>query len=226
MAASTAGAGNRILNGEFFPSEFPCKPGNGVGSIVQKKVAIVKVFKHAFMHRVFSGWYIPGRNGSCNVPMRGAKGTLYEGGIRVPMFAYWKGKILPRQVIDEMVTTLDFSATAIAVGGGEIPSEFDGVNILPRLTGKAAKIVHTKPMFWNFYTGQAVRNSVHRPMLNPIRAISFLTIIRSQNHIHYRLFRPANNRKTREKLRLLVPRNHSVRWVRFQSKRRLRRVEW
>ena len=51
--------------------------------------------------------------------MRGVKGWLLEGGIRVPMFAYWKGKILPGQVIEEMVTTLDFTATTVALGGGQ-----------------------------------------------------------------------------------------------------------
>jgi uncharacterized sulfatase len=100
---------------------------------------------------------VNGWNGSNNVPMRGNKGNLLEGGIRVPMFAYWKGTILPGQVINEMVTTLDFTATTLAAGGGELPPEFDGVNILPRLTGKAPAITRTQPMFWDFFTGQAVR---------------------------------------------------------------------
>jgi len=99
----------------------------------------------------------PSNNGSSNVPMRGKKGHLHEGGIRVPMFAYWKGKIFPGQVVDEMVTTLDFTATTLAAGGGKIPPEFDGVDILPRLTGKAEKIARTQPMFWDIYTGQAIQ---------------------------------------------------------------------
>jgi arylsulfatase A-like enzyme len=96
-------------------------------------------------------------NGSNNVPMRGVKGWLHEGGIRVPMFAYWKGQILPGQVINEMVTTLDFTATTVALGGGEIPPEFDGVNLMPRLTGAVAEIARSEPMYWDFYTGQAMR---------------------------------------------------------------------
>ncbi|MCK5174572.1 MAG: sulfatase-like hydrolase/transferase, partial [Planctomycetes bacterium] len=100
---------------------------------------------------------VNGWNGSCNVPMRGNKGNLLEGGIRVPMFAYWKGTILPGQKIDEMVTTLDFTATTLAAGGGDLPPEFDGANILPRLTGKASSIIRTKPMFWDFYESQAAR---------------------------------------------------------------------
>jgi len=97
-------------------------------------------------------------NGSNNVPMRGVKGWLHEGGIRVPMFAYWKGKIPAGQVVDEMVTTLDFTATTLALGGGAIPSEFDGVDLMPRLTGKISTLTRDQPMYWEFYTGQAMRN--------------------------------------------------------------------
>lgn len=96
-------------------------------------------------------------NGSNNVPMRGEKGSLFEGGIRVPMFAYWKGRIMPGTVIDEMVTTLDLTATTLKVGGGTIPAEFDGVDLLPRLTGSTAKIDRQQPMFWEFWQTQAVR---------------------------------------------------------------------
>lgn len=96
-------------------------------------------------------------NGSNNVPMRGVKGWLHEGGIRVPMFAYWKGKIPAGQVLDEMVTTLDFTATAVALGGGVIPSEFDGLDLMPRLTGNVSKLTRIQPMYWEFYSGQAMR---------------------------------------------------------------------
>ena len=95
--------------------------------------------------------------GSDNVPMRGEKGSLFEGGIRVPMFAYWKGRIVPGTVIDEMVTTLDFTATTLKAGGGVIPDEFDGVDLLPRLTGSSDTIDRPKPMFWDFWETQAIR---------------------------------------------------------------------
>lgn len=96
-------------------------------------------------------------NGSNNVPMRGPKGSLHEGGIRVPMFASWKGTIPPGLIIEEMVTALDFTATTLAAAGADIPSEFDGVNLLPRLKGETDQIERDKPMFWDFYSGQAVR---------------------------------------------------------------------
>ena len=104
-------------------------------------------------------YYGNGWNGSENVPLRGVKGNLLEGGIRVPMFAYWKGQINPQSInqiepvplsIDEMVTSLDFTATCVALGGGPIPPEFDGVNIMPRLKEQESLITRTKPMFWDF----------------------------------------------------------------------------
>jgi len=106
----------------------------------------------------FDSGLIGSWNGSNNVPMRGPKGTLHEGGIRVPMFAYWKGEILPGQVLEEMVTTLDFTATCLAVAGGLLPKEFDGVNLMPRLTGTTSRIQRRQPMYWDFYSGQAIRD--------------------------------------------------------------------
>ncbi len=97
-------------------------------------------------------WY-----GGSTGGLRGMKGNGWEGGIRVPMFAYWKGKIHPGQVIDEMVTTLDFTATTLALGGGVIPPEFDGIDLIPRLTGMTLELSRHQPMFWDFYTGQAIR---------------------------------------------------------------------
>ncbi|MCP4776833.1 MAG: hypothetical protein GY880_21640, partial [Planctomycetaceae bacterium] len=70
---------------------------------------------------------------------------------------YWKGKIPAGQVVDEMVTTLDFTATTLALGGGAIPSEFDGFDLMPRLTGKVSTLTRDQPMYWEFYTGQAMR---------------------------------------------------------------------
>ena len=60
--------------------------------------------------------------GSENVPLRGAKQSVWEGGIKVPMLAYWPGRIPPGLVIDETITTLDLTATmAHAAGLNERP---------------------------------------------------------------------------------------------------------
>lgn len=97
-------------------------------------------------------------NGSENVPLRGEKGTLWEGGIRVPMLAYWKGTIPAGSVINEPVWTLDFIASAISAGGGSPKPELDGVNLLPRLTGAVDQIIRPTPLYWDHPPSIAIRN--------------------------------------------------------------------
>jgi len=80
--------------------------------------------------------------GSENVPLRGAKQSVWEGGIKVPMLAYWPGSIAPGGKIDEVVSTLDLTATmAHAAGIDDRPeTQFHGVSLLSRLLGKSAAI--------------------------------------------------------------------------------------
>ncbi len=104
-------------------------------------------------------------DGSENVPLRGEKGSLWEGGIKVPMFVYWKNHIPPGQVVAEAVSTLDFTATALTLAGGEIPPEFDGADLLPLLTKKTDSLVRAKDLFWDWGDGIALQRSgwkIHR----------------------------------------------------------------
>jgi len=74
---------------------------------------------------------------SSNLPLRGEKGSFFEGGIREPFLAQWKGKLPAGAVYREMVMGFDCHATALAAAGGEFPKDkpLDGVNLLPFLTG-------------------------------------------------------------------------------------------
>lgn len=104
-------------------------------------------------------------DGSENIPLRGEKGSLWEGGMKVPMFAYWKGHIPPGQVINSPISTLDFTATTLKLAGGGIPSEFDGANVLPLLTQKAKELTRTKDLFWDWGDGIALQRDgwkIHR----------------------------------------------------------------
>ncbi len=71
-----------------------------------------------------------------NGPFRGAKRDLYEGGIRVPMIAWWPGTIEPGTVTDHITASWDFLPTACEVAGIEIPENTDGISFLPLLTGE------------------------------------------------------------------------------------------
>ena len=83
-----------------------------------------------------------------NSPLRGFKGMVYDGGIRVPFLVSWPAKLKPG-TYDQLVTSLDFLPTAVAVAGGELPTDrkVDGVNLMPYLTGEKTGAPH-EALFW------------------------------------------------------------------------------
>ena len=85
-------------------------------------------------------------NGSSNAPLRGAKGQVYEGGIRVPFIARWPGRLPAGKLFQQPVSSLDIFPTAAALAGAKPPAALDGVNILPAVMGKAAP-PHER-LFW------------------------------------------------------------------------------
>ena len=86
---------------------------------------------------------------SDNRPLRGAKGSVYEGGLRVPLIVRWPDHIKPGSVIDHPVTSLDLGATTYAMAGGD-PStkKLDGVDLTGLMTGQTDTAPH-KMLFWH-----------------------------------------------------------------------------
>jgi arylsulfatase A-like enzyme len=80
-----------------------------------------------------NGGPIQGSNG----PLRGRKGSLYEGGIRVAAFASWKGVIPAGRVIEEPLHMTDWYPTLVRLAGGSLdqPLPLDGKDIWPVLSG-------------------------------------------------------------------------------------------
>ena len=120
---------------------------------------------------------------SSNAPLRGGKGELWEGGIRVPFIVSWKGRV-PARVIDTPVTSMDATATALALARGadirqrtdlsfgmtpvrdaassadksvRLTSALDGASLLPLLTGRTDTPPH-KTLFWRVGTKNALRH--------------------------------------------------------------------
>jgi len=94
---------------------------------------------------------------SCNNPLRGYKGQVLEGGIRVPFLVQWKGRIPAGKVDDRPVISLDIHPTALAAAGGAArEAQFDGVNLFPYLGGEAKDMPH-KSLFWRFGEQSAAR---------------------------------------------------------------------
>ena len=86
-----------------------------------------------------------------NAPLRGAKGQVYEGGIRVPFIARWPGRLPAGKQYQHPVSSLDIFPTAAAVAGAKPPAALDGANLLPALAGKAGP-PHER-LFWRMGGG-------------------------------------------------------------------------
>ncbi len=85
-----------------------------------------------------------------NFPLRGMKGDVYEGGIRVPMAISWKGKIKPGTVCETPVTTLDFIPTFLAAAGASLKNKtyakLEGQNLLSIINAGAKQPDRT--LYW------------------------------------------------------------------------------
>jgi len=93
---------------------------------------------------------------SRNDPFSGGKGSLLEGGIRIPFLLSWPGRI-PAGVVDPRpVSSLDLLPTALAAAGAPLPSGLDGVDLLPHLTGSRNDAPHPV-LFWRLGDQLAVR---------------------------------------------------------------------
>ena len=94
---------------------------------------------------------------SDNKPLRGQKGEMWEGGIRVPFIARWPGKIPAGKTTDEFLTSLEIFPTFISVAKAKSPNGvvLDGFNMLPVLAGKETS--QRKEMFWERRQFKAAR---------------------------------------------------------------------
>ncbi len=104
-----------------------------------------------------------------NGPLRGAKRDLYEGGIRVPLIAWWPKNIPAATTSDHLSGFWDFMATACDVAGVEPPENTDGISYLPALLGKQQP--KHDYLYWEFYTWDFTLQAVR---LDNWKAIKFL----------------------------------------------------
>lgn len=109
-----------------------------------------------------------------NGPLRAGKGWLYEGGIRVPLIMYWKGKIIAGTTSDLPVSTADFFPTiAKAINKNyQKDRSIDGKNIIQLL--EKPKVYQKRPIFWHYphYSnqggkpGSAIRKGKYKLIYN------------------------------------------------------------
>jgi uncharacterized sulfatase len=80
---------------------------------------------------------------------RGRKGTVWEGGVRVPGIFYWPGRI-PARITNQPASMVDILPTVAALGGATLPSDrvYDGVDIGSLLTGQTDQLAERDLFFW------------------------------------------------------------------------------
>ncbi|MCI0334487.1 MAG: arylsulfatase [Planctomycetes bacterium] len=105
-------------------------------------------------------------------PLRGRKGSVYEGGIRVPLVARWSGTIPTGRTSDHVAAFWDVLPTLCEIAKADVPKNLDGISFLPTLLGQANQSKH-EYLYWEFpaYGSQqavrlgdwkAVRHGVNR----------------------------------------------------------------
>jgi arylsulfatase A len=114
-------------------------------------------------------WLIKKGDGGSAVPLRGGKGSTWEGGVRVPTLAWWPGKIAARSTCDAVAGTIDLLPTCVAVAGGKLPVEpvIDGRDLSPVLLGKSMESPREAHYYFSGYALQAVRQGPWKLALAP-----------------------------------------------------------
>ncbi len=106
------------------------------------------------------GFHNANKNPQTGVEFRGTKGTLYEGGLRIPMIARWPGKIQAGRVSDLLWYFPDVLPTVAELTGAVAPADVDGMSIVPELIGESAagrKQSQHEYLYWEIGGHTAVR---------------------------------------------------------------------
>jgi len=82
-----------------------------------------------------------------NLPLRGGKGWVYEGGIREPFIVRWPGLTKAGSVNATPIMSTDFFTTIVTDAGGTLPKVVDGVDLKPALKGGG---LERKSLYWHY----------------------------------------------------------------------------
>lgn len=105
-------------------------------------------------------WLTQRQNGGVAGPLRGGKGSTWEGGMREPTIARWPGKIRPGTACDAIAGNVDLLPTFVGLAGGKVPAgrKIDGADLWPVLSGKAKESARKVQYYFNGTRLQAVRS--------------------------------------------------------------------
>jgi arylsulfatase A len=104
-------------------------------------------------------WLAKGRDGGVAGPLRGGKGSTWEGGMREPTIAWWPGRIAAGSVCGAPVSEIDVLPTLVGLAGGTVPTDnkIDGKDIWPLLAGQTKESPHEALFYFNGNKLEAVR---------------------------------------------------------------------
>ncbi|MFP6872001.1 MAG: sulfatase [Verrucomicrobiales bacterium] len=119
---------------------------DGIGRIIAKLEKLKLKEKTIILFYSDNGGYGPATSMH---PLKGYKGTYYEGGIRVPFFVNWPGVVKPASKCSVPITAVDLHPTIRAICGGKLPAGQiqDGVNLLPLFKGQS---IAERSIYWHF----------------------------------------------------------------------------
>jgi arylsulfatase A-like enzyme len=101
-----------------------------------------------------------------NGPLRGHKRALYEGGIRAPMLARWKGTVASGSTSAHISAFWDMLPTFCEIAGAQAPDGLDGISMVPELLGKRQE--QHDFLFWEFQgRAWAVRKGDFKAVVPP-----------------------------------------------------------
>lgn len=114
-------------------------------------------------------WLTKGADGGSAGPLRGGKGSTWEGGVRVPTLAWWPGRVPAGSVNDAVAATIDLLPTFVSLAGGTVPATpvIDGRDITPILLGQSKESAREAHYYFASYDLQAVRQGRWKLALAP-----------------------------------------------------------
>ena len=104
-------------------------------------------------------WLVKGTDGGSAGPLRGGKGSTWEGGVREPTIAWWPGHVPAGSVNDAVAGTIDLLPTFVSLAGGTVPATpvIDGRDITSILLGQSKESAREAHYYFSGYDLQAVR---------------------------------------------------------------------
>lgn len=114
-------------------------------------------------------WLTKGTDGGSAGPLRGGKGSTWEGGVRVPTIAWWPGRVPAGSVNDAVAATIDLLPTFVSLAGGTVPATpvIDGRDITSILLGQSKESAREAHFYFSGYDLQAVRQGRWKLALVP-----------------------------------------------------------